>query len=459
MPIRHFAALALLALPFALAACGDDASTTSLDAAHVLDTAAADALASDTAAPPDTAAPADSAGPVDTSAPTDTVTSPDTTAPTDTASPTDTAASDDTAAPTDTTVGPKCLTLAPGHARHVVIARPYTDDGAASPRFTVHPLLADAAVGAATATLDLGVSHYGLVAFSPDGGLGFAPHDDGTLSVFALTDDGTPTVLAAGLDPGVYLADVVVDGERLLLVNPNWPASGGGVYALDYDCLGNLGAPTLLYATKNARSVTVRGVDHVVAARAAGDTTFGHLHLMRPSAAGFTRVGGADVFGHDEAVLASLGLTADGRFALVGDNSEFSGLDNAVGVAAVSDTGLVAVTPLAPILDPVALVASPDNDAVLVVSGYGNTVRVLAYTPDAATPFSDLGPPTYVTQKPQLPGDAVRVGGDLDHHVLVVENVALRRFRFDGDAVVTDLGRTAEGSGLAAIPGAFGVQP
>ena len=180
---------------------------------------------------------------------------------------------------------------------------------------------------------------------------------------------------------------------------------------------------------------------------------------MRPGAAGFTRVGGADLFGHDEAILSALALTPDGRFALVGDNSEFSGVDTAIGAAALSDTGVTAVPRLRPFPDPMAIVASPHGDALLAVSGYSNAVRVLGYAPNAATPFTDLGPPTYVTTKPQLPSEAVIVGGAWPNHVLVVENVALRRFRFDGGQVVTDLGRTAEGSGLQAIPGAIGVQP
>jgi hypothetical protein len=43
--------------------------------------------------------------------------------------------------------------------------------------------------------------------------------------------------------------------------------------------------------------------------------------------------------------------------------------------------------------------------------------------------------------------------------VLVAENVAVRQIQFEGDGVVTDLGRLEFGEGLEDIVGIVGVQP
>jgi len=452
-------ALALALAP--LLGCGsDDPPTAPPDATSGDALAPADGHDGDTAVEGDTSV--DDADPPDTRVA-------DTAAPPD-AHPGDAAATDaaiadaapDAAADTTTSADatdPGCQTLPPGHARHVVLSRPYTSTAAASDLWEVRPLLGEGALGAPTGTFAMGRARAGNVAFSPDGGLGFAPHDDGTIGVFALDAEGSPTVIAASLAPGAYVRGIVVDGDRLLLVDPNWPANGGGIYAASYDCHGGVAPAALLYATKNAAGVLVRGDDHLVAAREAFDTTPGQLHLLRPEGGGWQRVAGADVFGDDDAILSALAVTSDGRFALVGDNSSFSGVPNRIGAATLSTSALSPALVVAPIEDPVAIVASPYGDAVLVVTGFADAVRVLSYQPDRVPPFVNEGEPAYIESRPALPESAALVGGDQPGIVLVVENVAVRRLRFEGDGTVTDLGRTAAGSGLAAIPGAIGVQP
>ena len=369
----------------------------------------------------------------------------------------DTAVADTTVA--DTTASHPCSGAPASHTRHVVLSYPYAANGSHANTWKAFPMTADGDLGAATATFTMGRAVWGVVAFSPDGSLGFAAQEDGTLGVFAMGGAGQPTVVSAGADPGVYLDGVVVDGDRLLLVNPNWAESGGGIYAAPYDCDGTIGTATLLYGSKNASYVLPRGADQLVTSRAAGDTSFGHLHLMRETGGTWSKIAGADLFGHDTAQLSALAVTVDGRFALVGQNSEFSTEPNVIGVAALGADTVTAGAPVS-FNDPVALAVSPHEDVVLAVSGYGNTVRVLSYDPTGVTPFADVGAPTYVTQAPQLPGDAVIVGGDHPDLVLVIENLAVRRFRFDGGGVVTDLGRAAyAGEGYEHIPGALGVQP
>lgn len=455
-------------------ACGDEEGATVRDTAdaRLVDTgdgSSADTAVADTnadAQDPD----AGDAGEVrdagdatdtsDTRDPDDTKDASETGDTSDTVEPSDTAETSDTAdaqGEVDTAV--PCEGLAAGHARHVVLSYPYTAAGGSAKAWKVLALEADGSLGAVTDTLTMGRAVHGRIAFTPDGRLGFAPQDNGTLGVFAFDAQGRAKVLAAELDPGVYATAVAVDGDRLLLVNPNWAESGGGVYAAALDCDGNVGPAARLYTAKNAVDVAVRGNgDHLVVARAAGDATFGHLHQLRAGSGAWTRVDSVDLFGHDEAILTAIALMADERFALVAQNSEFSAEPNAIGVARLDGAGLLAEDPIE-VNDPVSLVASPYGDAALVVSGYGNAVRILSYDPAASTPIKDLGEPAYIVSRPSLPGDAVLVGASHPGQVLVVENVAVRRFRFDPKAKLVDLGRTAAGSGTASIPGAIGVQP
>ena len=109
----------------------------------------------------------------------------------------------------------------------------------------------------------------------------------------------------------------------------------------------------------------------------------------------------------------------------------------------------------------VALVASPFDNAALVVSGYDDAILGLDYDPsNASAPFTLRGPITYTGAKPQLPGAAVLVTrGALRGRVYVSENLGVRQVRFDSDGNIADLGRYPLGSGYAAIAGAIGVTP
>jgi hypothetical protein len=364
------------------------------------------------------------------------------------------------------TVGPTCIELAAAHTRHVVVSRPYSAAGTSSTLWQVYPLQGDATLGASRGTFDMGAAgraFSGKVAFREDGAIGVTVHDRGEVGVFALDGDGKVTVLMAATDLGPYVDEVVVRGDEVYLVDSNWPNNGGGIYRANLGCDGTIGEVEFLYPTKLAAGLRfidgmgAGGVEHLVAAREAVTTDLGHVHRVAYSDGAWRRVGGVDLFGDDEAIMSSLAVTEDGRYALVGDNSAFSGVPNRVGVAALSPMG--AKVALSPFDDPFDLVVSPYNDAVLVVLGFANRVNVVRYDADAATPFVNAGSPTYATQFPQLPADAMRVGGDHEDVVFVIENTAIRRFRFNGNGTVTDLGRVITGEGYLSIPGALGIQP
>jgi hypothetical protein len=199
----------------------------------------------------------------------------------------------------------------------------------------------------------------------------------------------------------------------------------------------------------------------VAAAEVGAGSPAGHdVHLLDWTQDPPTRVAGVDAFGDDLAIVGGSAVTADGKYALVGDTSEFSGLPNRIAVVGLGAGALTATTVLTPVRDPVAIVASPFDDAALIVSGYDDALLALDYAPLAATPFARLRALTYVGGRPRLPSDAVMIErGGLRGLVVIAENVGLRRVRFAGAGAINDLGKTSTGTGTAAIPGALGVQP
>jgi hypothetical protein len=144
----------------------------------------------------------------------------------------------------------------------------------------------------------------------------------------------------------------------------------------------------------------------------------------------------------------------------MGDNAAFSGLPNRVAVVSVNGEALAGVQMLSPLEDPISIVTSPFDDAALVVSGFGDAVFMLDYTPADPAPFHIRGEPTYVGAPPQLPGSAVVLRrGRLEGLTVLAENVGVRRIRFRGAGEVTDLGATILGSGTQWVVGALGVTP
>ena len=159
--------------------------------------------------------------------------------------------------------------------------------------------------------------------------------------------------------------------------------------------------------------------------------------------------------------MSAVGLTPDGRYGLLADNSLFGTSGHRVAVVGVEDDGLRAVQVLQPFTDPAALAFSPYGNAALVVALEDDAIHHLAYDPDNATaPFSITGEVAYTGGGPLLPGSAATITqGSLTGLVLVGENTAVRRLRFEEDGSVTDLGTTSMGEGMDGLAGAMGVQP
>ncbi len=300
------------------------------------------------------------------------------------------------------------------------------------------------------------------MAFTPDGVIGFAAQDDGTVGVFTLDASGTPTVLDAGFTGDFYADAVRVsdDGATLYIIDPDFPESGGGVYAAPIDCNGGLGAVTKLFETKSARTFvpSTPGSGIAVARGAVGSTAISHAHLV--NLAGPSLLGSVDAFGDDEAILSSFALTHDGKHLLVGDNSAFSAVPNRVGVIGVGAGALTSVDVLADIEDPYAIAASPFDDAAIVASGFGDAIFVLKYDSTAAAPFTLDGELAYVGSGPQLPGALSMLSrGGLSGRVFIAEVRGVYQVEFAGSGNVVDHDVHDLGGGNENIVAGIGVQP
>lgn len=341
--------------------------------------------------------------------------------------------------------------------RFVVVAHPFSASGGND--YEVLRLGASGVLSTATvATFTMGRAFDGEIAFTPDGEVGLIAQEDGTVGVFTLDSAGNASVIHAGLAGEFYAARVLVDreGARALVIDSQTIENGGGVYALDIGCDGSLSGETLLLEGNLIYDLAPLADDDWVAYAKAlpGGETGNDVHRVTIGDA--IEVGaGVDAFpSDDDAIVYDMAATSEGRFALIADANAFSGTGNRVSVVNVG--ALSRVTELV-VEDPASIAVSPHGDAFLVTSFAGDAIFAGTYDATSVTAFGEL---TYSGGGPQLPGNAVTITrGSLSGLTLIAENLGIRRVRFAGGGVVTDLGRTSLGTGSDTITGAIGVQP
>lgn len=365
----------------------------------------------------------------------------------------------DDAGPDAADAGSECPRVpAPAdRVRRVVISHPFP---APSMVYEVFELDQSGELSRPGTTFELGRSTGGEIAFTPDGEVGLVAQEDGTLGVFRLTEDGVEVVHAA-YDGEFYAAGVIAaaDGTGAWVRDAQWRDSGGGVYWVEIGCDGSITSESLVAASKLPYAWLPRGDGTAVLfGRDVLDTVEGDddgfiLDLAGPSVSAT-----GDVFPDSDWIGAGADLTADGTFALIGDNGLFT--TNRVGIARLGPSSITGAQVIEPLEDPIAIVASPMNDAAIVASGFGNAIFRLTYDADADPAWTNAGELTYTGARPALPGGAVAIeAGPLTGMVLVAENVGIRRVQFTGGGAVEDLGAFALGEGLENIVGAIGVQP
>lgn len=348
--------------------------------------------------------------------------------------------------------------------RYVVVAFPYDSSGGKASEYGVYALSVEGALTATGKRFRMGRATAGQIVFTPDGQVGLVAQEDGTIGVFRLAADGTPTVVDPGFKDAGYAARLVMDpsGDRVYVMDSQWRESGGGVYAARIGCAGELLDAAQLAPAKLAYGLVPVGRGRAVAYAVdildsvAPDTA--HLLTLGPP---MRRLSGVAAFPEDDAIVSSAAATSDGAYVLLGDNSEYSGHGDRLAVVAVEGDRLRAAQLLTAVQDPVGIALSPYGNAGLIVSGYGDAVLPFLY--DASQPMAPvtLRPqPTYTGKRPQLPDTAVVVErGRLKGRVVLSENVGLRQMEFLADGTLRDLALTSTGTGYPSITGALGVQP
>ncbi|MEO6775347.1 MAG: hypothetical protein ABI467_20455 [Kofleriaceae bacterium] len=360
-------------------------------------------------------------------------------------------------------------TLAPDGARHVVVSKPYT---AASDPAPTYEVLALSAAGELTrpptpATFAMHNTSSGAIQFTPDGKVGLVPQQDGTVGVFALAGDGTPSVIDPGFGMGMFSASrVVVDpsGDFAYVLDSDTTANGGGIYALRLGCDGTPSLIGKLAAASTPNGLVLAGDRAFVATgQSVLDAPTGNEAVMLHWSGALsapTVDTSSDAFGDDNAIVGGFALSADHKTLLIGDTNAFSGVPNRVGVVSVGADLLVPATVLTPIADPEAIATSPfGNVAIVTSTADGDSIYVLD---DGGTnhAWRIRGKVAYAGAGPMLPGDVATIDrGDLEGHVLVAELSSIRQLAFHDDGSVVDLGSLQFGAGVDQILGAIGVTP
>ncbi len=352
-----------------------------------------------------------------------------------------------------------------------MVSLPYDANGGQAKLWELLQLSSTGTLSSTGKTFEMGRSTMGDVVFTPDGQVGIATQDDGTLGVFTLDSDGNPQVVDAAFKGSFYAERLVMDpsGDRLFVLDSEFADIGGGVYSVRIGCDGKLTDEGRIIEAKLPYAMVLlpsAAGQAVIAAKdllgsAAGDDA--HLVRLEPDIA---RLASADVFTDDQQIIASAAVTADGKYVLLGDNNEYSGQPTRVAVVEVGSNSLtfrqMLTTTLTDTLDPMAIEASPFGGTAIVVSGYSNGIFVLDYdASNTSAPFSVRGALAYQGAKPQLPARAAMIDrGQLRGRVLIAEVSAVRMVQFSAQAPgVTDLGPWSTGDGTGAMVGSVGVQP
>ncbi len=365
---------------------------------------------------------------------------------------------------------PSCTrALAPADAtRIVVVSHPYDASSNPSSNYEALQLGSDGTLTRTGDTFALGRSASGQMAFTPDGKIGIVPDEDGDLGVVRFDAAHNPTVVQAKFHGSFYATVVAVeqDGASALVLDGDTTENGGGIYRVRIGCDGTLTDEGLVAKARlpTAFGWLSDGVRGLVATnQVLSSPTHADADLIR-----FTSkpalLGGADAFGDDNAIVSTLALTHDQKFALIADDSQFGDVPPRIAIVGVGATSLTAVDVLQQadesITDPVGLATSPYDNAALVVSGFDNAIFSLGYDPSNPTPFTSRGQITYVGAAPQLPLVAIEITrGALNGLVLVSENTGIRPVRFEQNGDITDLGLFSLGDGLDALTGSLGVSP
>lgn len=357
--------------------------------------------------------------------------------------------------------GPTSCWPAPAvdRVRKLVVSRPYTDDAMPSGLFVIHDVALDGTISPPSDQFTLARASDGKIQFTPDGSVGYVRLDDGKIGAFRFLADGSIEVIHQAFQPSEYVSEVVIDpsGEYLYMITVGFRNVSGGIYRAKIDCkTGELTDEGLITPAKLAYGMEfVSETKAFVEAFDIADTeVLGHVHEVTVGDT-ITRVHSGIAFTTEDIGLGGFAVTPDAKFAIVGD----TGLFNTHSVSVVSLSPSIAQVQNFPAEDPQDIAVSPFGNAAVVLESQGDNIQIYDVDTSKQEPLTLRG--DLQTAAPKLlPTDLVMVRqGELRGHAFVTENVAIRHMVFRPSGTVDDLGLTSNGTGLAGISGAIGIQP
>ncbi len=341
----------------------------------------------------------------------------------------------------------------PEGTRYAIISHPFAGPGENANAFEVLSLSASGDLTSIGTHFEMGRNTDGSIVFSPDGHVGVAVQNDGSLGLFTLAEDGTVTVVATHLGLGTFYArDVAIDpvDGTLWVVDGNWPNNGGGVYRVPMDCHTlQLGPPRRVMQSKLgvALLLNASGPDILVASALADSTSGDDIHLLELDPV--KHLGSGPNL--DEKAIRS-GVARSGKWLLVTDNSAFSGIPHRVAISELYDDHILPHA-IFNVEDPFDITVSPFGNAALVTSGIRNSVVRLAFDGHEWSKEERVS-------RPRLPGGLVTVNRPpLMGRVLVAENLGVRQLQFEPDGSVSEIGYLGFGESEVHVVGGIGVQP
>jgi DNA-binding beta-propeller fold protein YncE len=268
-------------------------------------------------------------------------------------------------------------------------------------------------------------------------------------------------VVHAAFQGGFYAGGVVLapDGSHAWVLDSNTAANGGGVYEIAIGCDGTLTSRGLVIPGGGATAMTLLPADPtkaLLAARKAFQSAANtDVHVV--DLAGHTLIGSAAAFGDMDAIVSSIAVMPDGKYALVADDGVVVGSR----VAVMSLVPGLAPVSILPTPYPAAVVASPFGNAAIVLNDDStDEIHVLSYDATKPAPFVITGELAYKFPKPQIPVTAATIDrGALRGTVLIGENVGVRRVVFSANGAVTDTQKLSFPDGIPNVVGVVGVQP
>ncbi len=348
------------------------------------------------------------------------------------------------------------------HVRNVVVSFPFDAAGDKATKFELLSLAIDGTLTDTGKSFQMGTATSQPVLFTPDGRIAVVAQDDGSIGVVRI-DAGSPVVVNAAFKGSFNASSLVMDpsGSRLYVLDEDTADNGGGVYEVDIACDGTLTDNGQIVPGSNAQAMgfVPSSSRAVLSGAEAFDSPDGSdTHLIDFSDGGASRVASGNGFVDGGAIVYSVAVMPDGKFALAADD----GVGHGSRIAVVKIPGMTS----AQIIDtpnPAAVAASPFGNAALVLNSDGTDgLHILSYNPSAAAPFAVVGEVAYINPKPQLPSYFSQISrGALKGRVLVAELSAIRQVAFEPDAGVTDVSyfNFDKDGGFDQIVGVVGVEP